>query len=289
MKKLNLLIGAMASITLMSGITSCGGSRNSSLSDKAKQNVEILTGIKLLETSFSSGTKIQKVTNVNETEDEIAQLLPSIDALLNNGTVIKTNIENVKNEINGVTYNFKEVMNYKDANLNDASYVLYYNKTGKTISEPFDFDKEVTTYEKLEGVVEMESNNFYPFVSRSVTESEDNETETERVLTINIDSDTYVKVVEENEFEGRESEVEFSYTLVDNGRRLNYSISIENESNQFDEIEYKLNGVEYEVTKVRKDGEIVYRVEKEGRNEIEKVYYYKKIVLDDGNSKFERI
>lgn len=289
MKKLNLLIGAMASITLMSGITSCGGSRNSSLSDKAKQNVEILTGIKLLETSFSSGTKIQEVTNVSETEDEIAQLLPSIDALLNNGTIIKTNIENVKNEINGVTYNFKEVMNYKDANLNDASYVLYYNKTGKTISEPFDFDKEVTTYEKLEGVVEMESNNFYPFVSRSVTESEDNETETERVLTINIDSDTYVKVVEENEFEGRESEVEFSYTLVDNGRRLNYSISIENESNQFDEIEYKLNGVEYEVTKVRKDGEIVYRVEKEGRNEIEKVYYYKKIVLDDGNSKFERI
>lgn len=108
----------------------------------------------------------------------------------------------------------------------------------------------------------MESNNFYPFVSRSVTESEDNETETERVLTINIDSDTYVRVVEENEFEGRESEVEFSYTLVDNGRRLNYSISIENERNQFDEVEYKLNGVEYEVTKVRKDGELVYRVEK---------------------------
>ena len=109
------------------------------------------------------------------------------------------------------------------------------------------------------------------------------------MLTINIDSDTYVRVVEENEFEGRESEVEFSYTLVDNGRRLNYSISIENERNQFDEVEYKLNGVEYEVTKVRKDGELVYRVEKKGRNEIEKVYYYKKIVLDDGNSKFERI
>lgn len=108
----------------------------------------------------------------------------------------------------------------------------------------------------------MESNNFYPFVSRRVTESEDNETETEKVLTINIDSDTYVRVVEENEFEGRESEVEFSYTLVDNGRRLNYSISIENERNQFDEVEYKLNGVEYEVTKVRKDGELVYRVEK---------------------------
>ena len=82
------------------------------------------------------------------------------------------------------------------------------------------------------------------------------------MLTINIDSDTYVRVVEENEFEGRESEVEFSYTLVDNGRRLNYSISIENERNQFDEVEYKLNGVEYEVTKVRKDGELVYRVEK---------------------------
>ena len=64
MKKINLLIGAIASITLMSGITSCGGSGNSSLSDKAKQNVEILTGIKLLETSFSSKTKIQKATNV---------------------------------------------------------------------------------------------------------------------------------------------------------------------------------------------------------------------------------
>lgn len=31
MKKINLLIGAIASITLMSGITSCGGSGNSSL------------------------------------------------------------------------------------------------------------------------------------------------------------------------------------------------------------------------------------------------------------------
>ena len=36
MKKINLLIGAIASITLMSGITSCGGSGNSSLSDKTK-------------------------------------------------------------------------------------------------------------------------------------------------------------------------------------------------------------------------------------------------------------
>lgn len=288
MKKINLLLGMATSLSLIAGITSCGG-KGASLSDKAKLNVEMLTGIKLLETSLGGVSSIQRAANVNGAEDDIAQLLPSIDALLNNGTVVNSKVEETQNEIEGVTYSFKEVITYKDSNLKDATYTLYYNKDGNSTAKLFDFDDEVTTYQKVTGVVEIEEKIYCPFVSKTVTEVEDDETETERFLTINIDEDTYVKVVEENEVEDNETEVEFSYTLVDNGERLQYSISIENEGNQFNEVEYKLNGVEYEVTKVKKDGELVYKVEREAKNGSEKVYYYKKTVLEDGTSKFERI
>lgn len=293
MKKSHLFLGIIASLSLIAGATSCSSS-SGSFTNKEKQNVEVLTGLKLLESSFVNSGAIKKAAVVGDTtEDEIAQLLPSIDALLNNGTLIDSKVENVETTINEVTYSFKETIKYKDSNLKDASYTLFYNKktsTTKDLFEDFDDKFEKETRKVLNGVVLMEEETYYPFKSTTVEEKEGNEVEVERSFVINIDTTSYIRVEEENEKEGRETETEFSYLLVKNGRKeLEYSISIENERNKFTEVEYELNGVEYEVSKAKRNGEEVYKVEKENRTGIEKTYYYKKITLEDGGVKFELI
>lgn len=290
MKKTNLLLGVFASLSIIAGATSCSSKAN--FTSKEKQNVEVLTGIKLLESSFGGTNAIKKAAVLGDTgvEEEIAQLLPSVDALLTNGTAISSKVEEVDTTVNEITYKFKETLNYKDSELKDASYTLFYNKTSISDKDSSEDKNEVETNEKLEGVVLMGENEYYPFKAISEHEQENDEVEFERSFVITIDETSYIKVEEENEKEGNETETEFSYLLVKNGKKeLEYSISIENEGNNFNEVEYELNGIEYEVSKTKRDGADVYKVEREGKHDQETTYYFKKTILEDGTIKFDRI
>lgn len=290
MKKTNLLLGVFASLSIIAGATSCSSKGN--FTSKEKQNVEVLTGIKLLESSFGGTNAIKKAAVLGDTgvEEEIAQLLPSVDALLTNGTAISSKVEEVDTTVNEITYKFKETLNYKDSELKDASYTLFYNKTSISDKDSSEDKNEVETNEKLEGVVLMGENEYYPFKAISEHEQENDEVEFERSFVITIDETSYIKVEEENEKEGNETETEFSYLLVKNGKKeLEYSISIENEGNNFNEVEYELNGIEYEVSKTKRDGTDVYKVEREGKHDQETTYYFKKTILEDGTIKFDRI
>ena len=138
MKKTKLLVGLFASVALIAGATSCeaikgtpnGGNNN--LTTQQKQNVEALTSIKLLESTLGNGSMIKRAKVFNDNQaintEDIEKILPSIDVLLNNGSIIESSITEVDTVINETTYKFKEVISYKDSELKDATYTLVYNK-----------------------------------------------------------------------------------------------------------------------------------------------------------------
>lgn len=150
MKKTNLLVGLFGSLALIAGATSCEALRgnpnggNSNLTVQQKQNVEALTGIKLLESTLSNGSMIKRAAKIEENKEinteDIEKILPSIDVLLNNGSIIESSITEEDTIINEITYKFKEVINYKDSELKDASYTLVYNK--EAIKDDKDHDDD---------------------------------------------------------------------------------------------------------------------------------------------------
>lgn len=287
----NLFCLAMASILLIG----CDKGNQKGLSSKNKENIEALTSITFLESAVginhNSISKRKMINSGSQMYDEVKlqSILPTLDTLMNNGTTVKSNVEEVNTVINEITYSFKETLTFKDHNLEDASYTLIYNKNiGK---EEIDEKSEKTeSSELLSGYVVLTEEIKYPFESKSSTEQEKDEREEERYFHITIDENSYVLVEEENEIETNETETEFSYTFVKNGKvELEYSISIETEKDQFDEISYELDGIEYELKKVLNNGEELYKIEIENNNNEEVVVFYKKDVSEDGTTTFVKV
>lgn len=339
MKKTKLLVGLFASVALIAGATSCedikstpnGGNNN--LTTQQKQNVEALTGIKLLESTLNNGNmiKIAQVFNDNQeinTED-IEKILPSIDVLLSNGSIIESSITEVDTVINETTYKFKEVISYKDSELKDATYTLVYNKesigndkddddddhddrriketkkegqdnaiTPETTPETTPEGKpennksndEIKTKEKLVGLVLLSETEHYDFEAMSKTEIEEDEKESKRSFKISLEENSFVKVTEKFEVEDDEKETKFAYKFVKDGKvELDYSLKIEDEKDELTEVTYEVNETEYEVTKFVKDSKEIYKVEREDAHDNEQVFYFEKIINEDGTSSFVRI
>ena len=301
MKK-HTTLGILGSIVLLGTLASCSGltsgdngnlgnGNENNLTVDQKQNIEVLTSLKMVES-------ISNVNNIsgayrgfnNQTalnDDTILEILPTIDALLNNGTVVTSTVEEVDTIYDGTTYKYKETLNYKDSNLQDASYTLIYNKED-TFTEQHRDETEETTL--LKGVAIINENERYAFTSLDKIETEGNETEEERYFKITLSNNSYVMVEEEFEEERNKSESEFEYTYVNNGRvEVQYSISLEDKL-KFDEIEYEINGTEYEIKKTIIDGEEIYKVKLEKDNDYTKaIGVYKKVKLEDGSVTFVKI
>ena len=309
MKKLHLLIGAVSAFGIIAGATSCGSQDTTKpttqLSVKEKKNIETLTGVKLLQSALSTSTMrtmncAYRAMNQDEINTkDIEDILPSIDALLNNGSVLNSTITEEDTIINDVTYKFKEEVTYKDSNLKDATYTLVYNKevltekakeNGKEENKEENKDQESEQSERLDGYVFISTDEKYPFTSISESETEKNESEVERTFKVNINETSYVLVEEENEAEKNEAETEFEYTFVNNGKvELNYSISIENHKDGLKEVEYEKNGVEYEVKKTVRDNKEVFKVEREDANDEEAKFFFEKVIAEDGSVSFVRL
>lgn len=156
MKKVNLLVSMFGSLALIAGATSCSalqgitGTNDGNFTTQEKQNVEALTGIKLLESTFGGNINVHRAAQIETTPEvdttDIEKVLPSIDVLLNNGSIIESTITEEETIVNEVTYSFKEVITYKDAELKDATYTLVYNKESiandKNDHEDHDDDKD---------------------------------------------------------------------------------------------------------------------------------------------------
>lgn len=335
MKKTKLLVGLFASVALIAGVTSCeaikgtpnGGNNN--LTTQQKQNVEALTGIKLLESTLSNGNMIKRAQVFNDNQEinteDIEKILPSIDVLLSNGSIIESSITEVDTVINETTYKFKEVISYKDSELKDATYTLVYNKesigndkddddddhddrriketkkedqddviasetTPESKPENNKSNDEIKTKEKLVGLVLLSETEHYDFEAMSKTEIEEDEKESKRSFKISLEENSFVKVTEKSEVEEDEKETKFAYKFVKDGKvELDYSLKIEDEKDELTEVTYEVNETEYEVTKFVKDSKEIYKVEREDAHDNEQVFYFEKIINEDGTSSFVRI
>lgn len=224
------------------------------------------------------------------TNEEITDILFTIDGLLEQGFRVNSTIEEGEFVINGTTYTFKETVSYSVIG-EEALYEVYYNLTNEKVDHHDDLDDddddkdEIEEERSFEGIA-ISGDKTYKVKSEDSVEKEDDETETSRELLLEIDSKNYIKIEETIEIEDNEKSHEFEYTLVENGDVTNeFSIEIEHEDNK--KVEFEKNGIEYEVEKINKDGQELYKVEIENDdNEVE--HFYKKIENEDGTISYEK-
>ena len=290
MKKIKILgLGILTSgAILLSSCTSNslkdlvhgGDNQNNITTNSEAFLMQATSSLKLLSNIDLGSARLSR--SLNDTEiNEIKEILPQLDLMLNNGTSFESSLTSKENVIEGVTYQYEEVVTFKDSNLIDVTYTLIYNANTKEFKD----DDEKVTVTTIEGVAKVDDVTYLPFVSITKTENEWDESETERTFKVNLNETSYVIVEESHEVEDDEIENEFEYTLINNGRKeLEYSIEIEKEGFK-DSIEYEVNNKEYELTRV---GDEYYVKVKEGRNFVDYAKF-KKIINEDGSVIFELV
>ena len=290
MKKIKILgLGILTSgAILLSSCTSNslkdlvhgGDNQNNVTTNSEAFLMQATSSLKLLSNIDLGSARLSR--SLNDTEiNEIKEILPQLDLMLNNGTSFESSLTSKENVIEGVTYQYEEVVTFKDSNLIDVNYTLIYNANTKEFKD--DDEKVIVT--TIEGVAKVDDVTYLPFVSITKTENEWDESETERTFKVNLNENSYVIVEESHEVEDNEIENEFEYTLINNGRKeLEYSIEIEKEGFK-DSIEYEVNNKEYELTRV---GDEYYVKVKEGRNFVDYAKF-KKIINEDGSVIFELV
>ena len=290
MKKIKILgLGILTSgAILLSSCTSNslkdlvhgGDNQNNVTTNSEAFLMQATSSLKLLSNIDLGSARLSR--SLNDTEiNEIKEILPQLDLMLNNGTSFESSLTSKENVIEGVTYQYEEVVTFKDSNLIDVTYTLIYNANTKEFKD----DDEKVTITTIEGVAKVDDVTYLPFVSITKTENEWDESETERTFKVNLNENSYVIVEESHEVEDDEIENEFEYTLINNGRKeLEYSIEIEKEGFK-DSIEYEVNNKEYELTRV---GDEYYVKVKEGRNFVDYAKF-KKIINEDGSVIFELV
>ena len=305
MKKTNLFKTALLGLTL-GVISSCGGTTPSTnlgqdtngdgvvsgneVSAKKVQTLQAVTSINLLNSlsDVSPGlmqNKLMARRDATASTEDIEKILPQLDVLLTNDALVTSTLEEVETTIGEETFEKKETITFKDSSLKDVTYTLVYNSR---VHEERD-DDEIEKITIMSGVVLIDETTTYKFVSHMEEENEDDENEKERNFKVQVDERSYVLVEESYEKEGRETESEFEYTFVNNGRKeLEYSIEIENEKFEND-IEFEINDREYEVEKFTdKDGKELYKVKIKEDDNFKELFIYEKVVDEAGNVSFIR-
>lgn len=305
MKKTNLFKTALLGLTL-GVISSCGGTTPSTnlgqdtngdgvvsgneVSAKKVQTLQTVTSINLLNSlsDVSPGlmqNKLMARRDATASTEDIEKILPQLDVLLTNDALVTSTLEDVETTIGEETFEKKETITFKDSSLKDVTYTLVYNSR---VHEERD-DDEIEKITIMSGVVLIDETTTYKFVSHTEEENEDDENEKERNFKVQVDERSYVLVEESYEKEGRETESEFEYTFVNNGRKeLEYSIEIENEKFEND-IEFEINDREYEVEKFTdKDGKELYKVKIKEDDNFKELFIYEKVVDEAGNVSFIR-
>lgn len=296
MRKNLFTISLLSIVTLGVGVlTSCSNDTPSTnlggveipLSSKKENTFQATTSVSLLN-SITESSALRRASQLklgkdfkNEetsTSTDFKEILPQLELMMNNGFDIKSEIESVETTIGDTTYSVKETISYKDFNNQEVTYSLVYNV--KEYEEKD--DDEIEKYTLMDGYVLLEENE-YSFRSLMKSEEEHDESEVERNFKINLENNSYIFVESSLENEGDETEEEYEYTYVENGRKkMEYSIEIEKEGFK-DSIEIEENEKEYEVKRISKDGKTYFLIQiKEGKN-YKDYLSYEKVLNDDGS------
>jgi len=288
MKKSLIITSLFIGISL----TSCNLSNDEKvIKDDQKFTLQAATSLNLVK-SISKVNKfnLSKKSDISENDiNEIKEILPQLDLMLENGYTFDSQISEVNKEINNETYKYHEIITFKDLNEEYVTYNLFYNSP-KEIKEVD--DDEIEIKQIMNGVATFDNNNYYSFISLSESEKEDDELEDKRIFKINMNNESYIKVEESYEIEGKEIENKFKYTVVENGiKTLEYKVKQEIETNK-EKLEYELNDIEYKLVKeFDKDNNRTIYIIKYENEDLDKEFKLKfeKIVLENGDVIFNQI
>lgn len=288
MKKSLIITSLFIGISL----TSCNLSNDEKvIKDDQKFTLQAATSLNLVK-SISNVNKfnLSKKSDISENDiNEIKEILPQLDLMLENGYTFNSQISEVNKEINNETYKYQEIITFKGLNEEYVTYNLFYNSP-KEIKEVD--DDEIEIKQVMNGVATFDNNNYYSFISLSESEKEDDELEDKRIFKINMNNESYIKVEESYEIEGKEIENKFKYTVVENGTKtLEYKVKQEIETNK-EKLEYELNDIEYKLVKeFDKDNNRTLYIIKYENEDLDKEFKLKfeKIVLENGDVIFNQI
>ena len=288
MKKSLIITSLFIGISL----TSCNLSNDEkAIKDDQKFTLQAATSLNLVK-SISNVNKfnLSKKSDISENDiNEIKEILPQLDLMLENGYTFNSQISEVNKEINNETYKYQEIITFKGLNEEYVTYNLFYNSP-KEIKEVD--DDEIEIKQIMNGVATFDNNNYYSFISLSESEKEDDELEDKRIFKINMNNESYIKVEESYEIEGKEIENKFKYTVVENGTKtLEYKVKQEIETNK-EKLEYELNDIEYKLVKeFDKDNNRTLYIIKYENEDLDKEFKLKfeKIVLENGDVIFNQI
>lgn len=288
MKKSLIITSLFIGISL----TSCNLSNDEKvIKDDQKFTIQAATSLNLVK-SISNVNKfnLSKKSDISENDiNEIKEILPQLDLMLENGYTFNSQISEVNKEINNETYKYQEIITFKGLNEEYVTYNLFYNSP-KEIKEVD--DDEIEIKQVMNGVATFDNNNYYSFISLSESEKEDDELEDKRIFKINMNNESYIKVEESYEIEGKEIENKFKYTVVENGTKtLEYKVKQEIETNK-EKLEYELNDIEYKLVKeFDKDNNRTIYIIKYENEDLDKEFKLKfeKIVLENGEVVFNQI
>lgn len=268
-------------------VETTGEVKNDSLS-----NLQAVTAMNLLNfdsVSSMSGMSLSSIQTMdrndpitNEEKQDIIDMLPTLDLLMMEDKTYESTIVESNAVVDGATFKYSETIVYLDNSLKDSTITLHYNVVDSW-TRGNDF------MQRLEGVALLNNDpNAYKFSSFTQSEESGREVEEERYFRIETGANSYILVEQESEKESNEEENEFEYTVVQNGMRDQYSVSIETERGQ-KSVSYELNNVEYEMKIRNISGRELYVVEYEnesGWNETEATLYFEKIINADGSTSF---
>ena len=252
---------------------------------KKENTFQATTSVSLLNSINKAGAlkahnpvKLSKDFNSQSVQEDLTQVLPQLDLMMDNGFDISSNVEEVSTEIEDKTYTIKETVSYKNFDNETVTYSLIYNARSHEERD----DDEIERYTYMEGYVLLNDAN-YEFTSVMKNEQEWDEEEVERNFRINLNNNSYIFVESSMENEGYENEEEYEYTYIENGRKvIEYSIEIEKEGFK-DSIEIEYNEKEFEVSRTERDGKILFFAKlKEGRD-YRDYLTYEKVIGDDGS------
>lgn len=293
----NLLKIGFMSLVGLGVLASCssgkinGGNENQTLSAKEKDSIQAVTSMNLLSSLSGASLRSANVLGLaKEDKGNLEKMLPTIDLLLDNGYSFTSQVEEKENVILEETFKYEETLSFKDENLTDKTYKLFYNETFTKVEEDKDDKDEKEENKVLKGYAMIDGTNYYAFKSLSTKETEEDEVEEERTFRIDIDQKNYIVVNEEHEIEDGEKETSFDYLVVKDGQKtLEYSIELEKDKND-DEIEYEINDKEYKMKRKTLEGVTYYQVFFGDDDDDNKaIITYKKIIAEDGTVSYEEV
>lgn len=270
--KLKSLLFALPALALV-GCASAKGDNSSGLAPSFGESGEktilmsqAVMGLDLLSGSSASPVKAKMaryqanpVADESSLADEIFSYIENFDSIL------------------GYTPGNIEVLESDDANyetlysltLEGEEYRLYFNKVAEhTEVDRDDDEEEVTEYTRYEGVA-YKDEEAYDFIGHHEIETEGREVEESLEFVFRTDKRNYITFTQENE----NDENEYEFELVQNGRTvLEKEFGIEVGRNGSVEVSFEIeeNGKEreIEILKTSRNGQTVYLVEIEERDEM---------------------